>query len=282
MADVIITSDSTCDLSKEQIERENIGIFPLSVILGDKQYKDGLDITPETIFEFVEASKILPKTSAGSVEEYEKFFRKFTDAGKEVVHFNISAKASVSHENAKAAAAKIGGGVYVCDSMALSTGQGLLVMKACDLRAEGKSAEQIFKTVQGLKDKIQTSFVVDRMDYLHKGGRCSSIAYIATILLKIHPYIDMKEGELIVKKKYRGSLKRCIDLYVDDLIEEYGEYDDTRCFITHTRCEREIVDAVREKVQKGFRFKEIIETDAGSVITSHCGKGTLGVLFIKK
>lgn len=281
MTEVIITSDSTCDLGKEQIEREKIDIFPLRVILGDKQYKDGEDISPETIFDFVETNKMIPKTSAGSADEYEKFFRKYTDLGKEIVHINISQKASVSYENAKTAATKIGGGVYICDSKALSTGQGLLVMKACDLRAQGKSASEISDIIETLKDKIQTSFVVDTMEYLHKGGRCSSVALLATKIFKIHPYIDMVNGELTVKKKYRGSLKRCIELYVNDLVEEFKDYDDVRCFITHTRCDRDIVEVVKEKVKNSFNFKEIIETNAGSVVTSHCGKGTLGVLFIK-
>ena len=278
---VVISTDSTCDLGSDIIEREKISVFALTVILGDKEYKDGEGITPELIFDYVSQNKVLPKTSAGSVEDYQKHFAKLREGGDEVVHLSISSKASVTHENAKTAAASMSG-VYVVDSKALSTGQGLLVMKACDMKKEGKSAEEIFNLLNELSDNVQTSFVVDTMDYLHKGGRCSMGALIATKILKIHPYIDMKEGALGVKRKFMGSLKRCVDLYVNELIEEYKSYDDTRCFVTHSKCVREIVDDVVEKVKNSFSFKEVIETTAGSVITSHCGKNTIGVLFIKK
>lgn len=172
--------------------------------------------------------------------------------------------------------------MYVVDSYALSTGQGLLVMKACDLVKEGKSAKEIYDAVMSLRDKVNTSFIPDTLLYLFKGGRCSRLSFFGAKVLNIHPYIDMKDGELYPKKKYIGNMSRCLKNYVKDLVAEYPSYDDTRCFITHSSAEPELVESVRKMVEENFRFKEIIETVAGSIITSHCGKNTIGVLFITK
>ena len=178
MKDIVITSDSTCDLSADLLTANEIAIMPLSVMLGDRTYKDGIDIVPSDIFRYVDETGELPKTAAPSVEEYERFFRSFTNEGKTVIHFNISSKASGSHGFALAAAQKIGGSrVYVVDSHALSTGQGLLVLKACDLREAGKSAAQIYQTVLSLREKVNTSFIPDTLLYLYKGGRCSTLSY---------------------------------------------------------------------------------------------------------
>ena len=166
------------------------------------------------------------------------------------------------------------------DSLALSTGQGLLVMKACDLRDEGKSAKEIADTVNALRAKVNTSFVPDTLLYLYKGGRCSTLSYYGSKVLSIHPQISMKDGQLYPKKKYIGKMQRCLKNYVNDLAAEYKAYDRRRCFITHSGSEPELVAAVREQVESLFTFDEIIETVAGSIITSHCGKNTLGVLFI--
>ena len=279
---IAITTDSTADLSPDLLEKNGIIVFPLHVILGADEYSDGVDITPQMIFDYVAEKKILPKTSAGSVEEYTDFFAERLKAADRVIHYNISSECSVTHNNAAAAAEQFGGKVSVVDSRHLSTGQGLVVLRACDLLREGKSAEEIVKDSEEIKQRTQTSFVVDVVDYLYKGGRCTAAALFATKLLKIHPSIIMVDGKLIPHKKYMGSLKRSIGKYVDDLAEEYPSYDDTRVFITHTCCDPEIVDLVKEKVAQQFRFKEMIETKAGSVVTSHCGQGTLGVLFVTK
>lgn len=275
-----ITADSTCDLSSELIEKYNVGIMPLSVILGEKVCRDGVDITPQDIFNYVAQSGNLPKTSAPSTEEYSEFFKAQLKDCDAVVHYNISSKASSSHENAVSAAKEFHGKVSVVDSFALSTGQGLLVLKACDLVADGKNPEEIVKITEDLRPYVNTSFVPDALDYLHKGGRCSLASLIGAKVLKLHPMIDMKEGQLYAKKKYMGGLERCLRNYVNDLADEYHNYDKTRCFITHSSCEREVVDKVREQVKQLFGFDEILETYAGSVVTTHCGKNTLGVLFI--
>ena len=274
-----ITSDSTCDLG-ELVVKHNIGILPLQVNLDASAYFDGVDITPEDIFKFVAETKMLPKTSAPSIADYQEFFKKQLETYDEVIHFNISAKSSGSHNMAKQAAEEFCGKVRVIDSMALSSGQGLLVMKAVDMLAQGKSADEIEEMVLALREKVNTSFVPDSLDYLHKGGRVSGMVKMAANLLKIHPLIYMEKGQLMPGKKYRGKMSFLIKQYVEDLKQQYPNYDKTRCFITHSSADQELVDAAKEKVKELFDFDEIVETVAGSIITSHCGRNTLGVLFI--
>ena len=277
-----ITSDSTCDLSRSQIEENSIGIFRLSVILGEKYYKDG-EISPNDIFEFVKNTNTLPKTAAGSPEEYFAFFEENIKGYDALIHFNISSKASSSHSAACQAAEEFKGKVSVIDSKALSSGQGLLVLKACGLAAEGRKPQEITDIINGLRSKVNTSFIPDALDYLHKGGRCSLAALIGAKVLKLHPLIcENSEGQLIAKKKYMGGMSRCIRNYVADLKEQYPSYDRTRCFITHSSADRELVDLAKQLVKDNFDFEEICETVAGSIVTSHCGRNTLGVLFISE
>ncbi|MBQ7924114.1 MAG: DegV family protein [Clostridia bacterium] len=274
-----ITSDSTCDLNQLTQERD-IGILPLQVNLGNKAYHDGVDITPQDIFDFVAETKILPKTSAPSIGEYEEFFEEQLKGYDELIHFNISAQSSGSHNFAKEAAKAFNGKVRVIDSKALSSGQGLLVLKAADMRDEGRSGEEIEKAVCELRNRTNTSFVPDALDYLHKGGRCSGMKMLAANILKIHPKIVMVDGKLQQGGTYKGNMERCISKYVEELYNTYPSYDKTRCFVTHSSAEKELVDVAKAKVAELFGFDEVIETVAGSIITSHCGKGTLGVLFI--
>ncbi len=276
-----ITSDSTCDLGALVKER-NIGILPLQVNLDADSYKDGVDITPQDIFEFVAKTKQLPKTSAPSIGDYEEFFKEQLAYGDEILHFNISAKSSGSHNMAMQAAASFGGKVRVIDSMALSSGQGLLVIKAADLRDSGASIEDIEEEILALRHKVNTSFVPDSLDYLHKGGRVSGMVNLAAAMFKIHPSIVMQNGQLVPDKKYKGKMSVCIKQYIADLKERYPSYDDTRCFVTHSSADEELVQLAKDLVKENFKFQEIIETTAGSIITSHCGRNTLGVLFITK
>lgn len=274
-----ITADSTCDLG-ENVEKRDVGIMPLSVILGSDSYRDGVNIMPADIFAYVEKTGELPKTAAPNVADYETFFARYVDEGKTVVHYNISQKSSSSYFNAAEAAKKFGDRVYVVDSKALSSGQGLMVMKAADLRDEGVGAREIFERTAALAPKINTSFVPDRLDYLYKGGRCSRMSMYGANLLKIHPLIEMKDGQLFAERKYRGSMEKCVSNYIDDLKEQYPAYDKTRAFVTHSNADEALVKFAKEKTAAEFDFKEIIETVAGSVITGHCGRNTLGVLFI--
>ena len=278
-----ITSDSTCDLGEELIAQNDIGIFALQVILGEQSYRDGIDIVPQDIFDYVAANGILPKTAAGSAEEYAAFFKKQLEGNDALIHFNISSKASSSHSAACIAAKNFKGKVFVVDSKALSTGQGLLVMKACDLKKEGLSAAEIVKRITALTPLVTTSFVPDDLNYLHKGGRCSLAAMLGAKVLKLHPLIEEdSEGQLVAKKKYMGSMERCIKTYINDLRAQYRHYDRTRCFITHSSADKQLVDIAKKAVAEMFEFDEVIETVAGSIITSHCGRNTLGVLFISE
>ena len=274
-----ITSDSTCDLG-DLAPKHGIRLMPLKVILDTETFKDGVDIAPADIFAFVEKTGMLPKTSAPGIEDFRELFSLLTANGDEVIHFTISSKASASYSCALAASREFDGKVRVVDSLALSSGQGLLVMKAVDLRDAGKSAAEIEETVNALRARVNTSFVPDRLDYLYKGGRCSKMEMYGANILKIHPMIDMKDGQLGVKKKYRGKMAVCIKSYIEELKAAYPVYDKTRCFITHSSADAELVELAREMVQSEFDFDEVVETVAGSVITGHCGRNTLGVLFI--
>ena len=274
-----ITSDSTCDIGHLAEER-GVAISALNVVLDTETFKDGVDITPQQIFEFVEKTKILPKTSAMSIDDYTEFFNSVLQDGDEIIHFSISSKSSVSHSVAKQAAEEFNGKVHVIDTKNLSSGQGLLVLKACDLRDEGKSAKEIVGTITALCNKVNTSFIPDRLDYLYKGGRCSKMEMYGANLLRIHPMIAENDGQLVVKRKYKGHMSRCISQYVEDLQHEYTKYDKTRCFVTHSCADPALVELAKKKVQELFHFDEVIEMVAGSVITGHCGRNTLGVLFI--
>ncbi len=276
-----LTADSTCDLGVYGKER-GVEIMPLTVILGEESFRDGVDITPQDIFGYYDKTKQLPKTAAPSIGDYEEFFSRFTENGEEVIHFNISAKSSSAHAYAAEAAKSFGGKVRVIDSKALSSGQGLLVMKASDLLREGKGAEEIEEEINALRGKVNTSFIPDRLDYLYKGGRCSRMQMYGANLLKIHPLIEMEDGQLVADKKYRGSMEKCVQSYVRDLAAKYPAYDDTRCFVTHSTADPELVEFAKKQVAEIFSFKEILETVAGSVITGHCGRNTLGVLFIAR
>lgn len=276
-----ISSDSTCDLGRLVAEND-INIVSLSVLLGENEYKDCQNIVPEDIFEYVKNTGVLPKTAAPSISEYEETFSKLVDEGYTVIHFNISQKASSSYNNACLAAEKFKNKVYVVDSKALSSGQGLMIMKAVDMVNAGVSAEKIVEECENLASKINTSFIPDKLEYLYKGGRCSKMSLYGANILKIHPLIIMEDGQLIPAKKYVGNMKRCIKSYIEDLKIKYPSYEKKRCFITHSNADKELVDFAIEKVKENFEFDEIIVTVANSVITGHCGKNTLGVLFISE
>ncbi len=274
-----ITSDSTCDLG-ELIEKNDIGIMGLKVILGTETYKDCFDINPQMIFDYVEQTGELPKTAAPSIVEYEEFFAPYVEEGYEVIHFSISQKSSSSHNYAKAGAESFNGKVTVVDTKALSSGSGLMVLHAVELKNKGCSVSEIVDSCNELANRINTSFIPDRLDYLHKGGRCSKMAMFSANILKVHPLIEMNDGQLVPSKKYTGTMKRCIKNYIDDLKLRYPNYDKKRCFVTHSSADRDIVDFAIAQVKEFFEFEEVIETVANSVITGHCGKNTLGVLFV--
>ena len=279
---VKIISDSTCDLSKELLEKYGIAIAPLTVTLGQFSGHDGIDVTPEKIYDYVNQTGDLPKTSAVSTGEYEALFRFWRDQGFEIVHFNISDHFSASFRNA-CAAAEVIGGVEVVDSANLSTGQGLLVLYAAELAQTGKSAAEIAKNCRITASRIEASFVVNTIDYLRKGGRCSALAAVSASLLHIKPCIEVKDGAMHPVKKYHGNINHVIHSYAEDRLKNRTDIDPQRIFITHTHCDEQIVEEVRSIIQHYQpEIKEILETTAGATITTHCGPGTLGVLFIRK
>lgn len=278
---VKIISDSTCDLSPELLKRYDIGIIPLYVVMGDDTLKDGVEATPEDIYTFVDKTGVLPKTSAPNLSDYLDVFQSWHDQGYEVVHFNISSDFSSSYSTACLAAEEVGG-VEVVDTRNLSTGSGLVVLHACEMAEKGCSAKEIAEACRELTNRVEASFVVDSIDYLHKGGRCSSVAALGANLLKLKPCIEVTDGKMKSAKKYRGNIDRVIINYVTDRLSDRNDIDKHRIFITHTKCNEDIVNQVRDKINElAPGFEEILETTAGCTVTSHCGPYTLGVLFIR-
>lgn len=275
---VRITTDSTADLGADY-EKRDIKVLPLNVILDGESYLDGENVFPDDIYRVYNEKKVLPKTAARSPEDFKEFFKQFTDAGDEVVHINLSSKISMTHDNAAAAAREMSG-VYVIDSKSLSSGTGLLVLYACDLRDEGLSGGQIYEKVLARVPAVQASFVVDTMEYLHKGGRCSSLTRLAATVLKIKPTIFMKDGGMEVGRKYMGSFDKIITKYVQATLDQYNTPDYTRVFVTHSSASPETVEKVVQKVKESAPFKEVKVTVAGGTITAHCGRGTLGILYL--
>ncbi len=281
MRPVKITCDSTCDLSPELYEKYNISVIPLCVALGTDLRRDGVDVAPKELFDYVAKTGVLPTTSAISIGEYDAFFRPFVEAGYEVVHINLSSQLSSSHQNACLAAQELKN-VFPVDSQSLSTGSGHLVILAAELAFAGYDGSYIAKALNKMKGSLDVSFVVQTLDYLHKGGRCSGLARFGANMLKLHPEIVMENGSLHVGKMYRGSMEKSILDYVRGRLEhaEHISYD--RIFVTHSGLPAEIVEKVVALVKELRPFEEVMVTVAGSTISCHCGPGCLGVLFFRK
>ena len=277
---VKILSDSTCDLSPALISRYNIGIIPLYVHLGEKEYKDGVDITPEDLYRWSEENKKTPKTSAPDMDEICSYLDR--DGRDEYVIFTISSTMSSSCSNCLLTARELGMSerVFVIDSASLSTGIGLLVIRAAIMAEKGMSGSEIAAEIEKVKGKVRASFVVDTLTYLYRGGRCSGVSAFFGSALHIHPRIAVVDGSMHPEKKYRGNTSRCIMNYVRDMEEDLKNAAPERVFITHSGCDRKTLDEVKSYLEGLNHFEEILETRAGSVISSHCGPGTLGVLFI--
>ena len=280
MNKVIISADSTCDMPAELKERYGVKVLPLYVTLGDDSLKDGEEVNPEMIYEYVSANNQLPKTSAATIPDYQEWFEGYVKEGYDVLHFNLSSTMSVTHQNAKMAAEEVEGNVYVIDSGNLSAGMSLLILDACDMAAEGKSAEEIYQEILRRIPLVRASFVVDTLDYLKMGGRCSSVAALGTNLLKLHPRIAVVDGKMGVAEKYRGAIENVIVKYAQQMLDQNKDkIVGKRCFVIHTKYNPEAVQKVCDLVKASGLFEEVIENTAGCVITSHCGPGTLGVLF---
>ncbi len=279
---VKVIADSTCDLSPELVERYGISILPLHILLGDAEYEDGVSVTPEEIYKWSDANNTTPKTSAPSVESARGLFAPQLETYEELVCFSISEQMSASGSIMRMAAEELEAAerVVVIDSQNLSTGIGLLVVEAAIMAQEGKDAKTIEQKIKELIPLVRASFVVDTLVYLHRGGRCGGLTAMLGSALKLHPEIVVEDGKMHSAKKYRGNLPRAVMSYVRDLEEAMREAKKDRVFITHSGCEQSIVDEVYEYLKGLDLFKEILITRAGGVVSSHCGPGTLGVLFI--
>ena len=274
-----ITSDSTCDLSPEILEAFNITLVPLTVIMDGKDYKDGVTITPGEVFAHVAAGGALCSTSAVSVGEYQEFFSRYAGEYDGVLHVNISAEFSSTHNNACLAAQDFDN-VRVVDSRNLSTGQGLVVLKACELAKTAASLDELKQELDAFTSRVEASFLVDKLDYLVKGGRCSSAAALGANLLNLKPCIEVKDGKMGVGKKYRGAYQKCLLQYVKERLEGHDDIDPHRIFVTESGgFTAEEVAEIEAAVRSYQPFEEVLHTRAGCTISSHCGPRTLGILY---
>ena len=280
---IILCADSTCDLSEELLERYNIHIFPLHIVLGDRTYQDGVDLVPDQIYQIYREKKILPKTAAINVEEYTEFARPFIKAGNDVIYVTLGSGISATYNNCRLAAEELPG-MYVIDSGNLSTGMGHVVLAAAKGIEAGLSVEQIVEETRALAHRVEASFVIDTLEFLYKGGRCSALAMLGANMLKLKPCIevDNADSKMSVGKKYRGSLDKALEQYVKDRLEGRDDIVTDRIFITHSGIAPERFKLVRREIAKYQQFDEVIETRAGCTISSHCGPNTLGILFVRK
>ena len=275
-----ISADSTADLSQELVVQYNVATMPLHVSLGDNDYLDGVNIQPQDIYDFYATTKKLPKSGARSAEEYKEFFQGILNEGYDaIVHFTISADMSASYANAEVAAREFSE-VYVVDSRQLSTGIGLLVLDACDMAESGLDAKQIAERAVSRTADTKSSFIVDTLEFLYKGGRCSSLAYLGANLLQIKPCLEVKNGLIGVESKPMGRYRRCVAKYCEAIRQKATNPDPKRCFVTHTKMDEGIAEEVIETVKSWGIFDEVLETTAGCTVTTHCGANTIGILYI--
>lgn len=281
---VKIITDSTSDLSEDLLQKYNIDVIPLYIHMGDEEYKDGVDVGIRDAFKWSDENKTTPKTAACSIDDAVNTFKPYKEAGDDIIVFTISGDMSSSAQVMRLAAEEIDyeDHVYVIDSRNLSTGIGLLIMEAAIMAEDGKTVKEIVDKVNELIPKSRASFVIDTLVYLARGGRCSAVAALVGGMLNIKPKVVVKDGAMSVDKKYRGPYKKVILQYAKDLESQMLNAKKDRVFVTHTPCDDGIVESVIDYVKSLDYFDEVIETEAGTTIGSHCGPNTLGVLFIEK
>ena len=277
-----ITSDSTTDLSPELLERYQVALLPLSVSIGENTFTDGVDITPDDIYANYEKNGTLPKTAAPNLDAASSFFQEQFDAGSDaVIHFTISSEMSSSYANAVLAAEERGR-VHVVDTRNLSTGGGLLVIAAAEMAAQGMEPEKIAAECRALTSRVDASFVVDNLEFLVKGGRCSPLAAFGANVLQLKPCIIVQDGKMDVGKKYRGKFAAVLPKYIHDRIGDASNIRKNHIFVTHAGCDEKIIQACVAELKQIASFDEIHITRAGCTISSHCGRNTLGVLFLRR
>ena len=277
-----VSADSTCDLSPQLLEQYGITTVPLYVIYDGVEYKDGVDLTPDQLYEKVRQGGKLGSTAAINVDDYLAFFSRMRESCDTLIHFTISSEMSSCCQNARIAAQEVGG-VYVIDSRNLSTGIGLQILRACELAQKGMAAEVIVSAITAMADKVDATFVPDSLEYLKMGGRCSAVTALSASLLRIHPCIQVREGKMSVGKKYTGSHEAVLMKYIKDRLSKLEEVDLSRVFITHSgMTDPTLVDKVKDAVLAIAPFEDVQVTRAGCTVSNHCGPNTLGVLFCKK
>ena len=276
-----ITTDSTCDLPAALLEKYDVTVIPLGVVKGDQLYHDGVDITIADIAAHVNAGGAITTINAVNIGDYEALFREMTARYEGVIHLNIGSDFSCCHQNAKLAAEEVSG-VHVVNSENLSVGHGLLVLAAAAAAQAGKSAEEILALVEDLKSRVEMSFVLDRLDYMKKGGRCSAVTALGANLLKLHPCIEVADGKMGVVKKYRGSMEKVVADYLHDRLEGRTDLDTSRVILVDTCFDGGLTAVARDILRADGRFGEILESKAGCTVFSHCGPNTLGILLVRK
>ncbi|HHT56816.1 DegV family protein [Herbinix luporum] len=283
MSSVKIVTDSTCDLSHDLLELYDISVLPLMISMGEITKKDGLELVPEEIYRWSDETGQTPKTAAPTIGDAVSFLEPFVNAGLDIIFFGISESMSATCNVIRLAAQNLNyDKVYVVDSKNLSTGIGLQVLRAAKMAKKGSTVLEILNDNSEIKDKVRASFVVNTLTYLHRGGRCSGVTALLANTLKLKPEIMVTEGKMVVGKKYRGNIKSALLKYVHDKEKQLLNADNDRVFITHSGCDQEIIEEIRQYLEDLNIFKEILITRAGGVISSHCGPNTLGVLYISK
>lgn len=283
MNKVKVIADSTCDLSPELYKEYDIEVIPLNVNFGEENYLDNVTLTPDELYAKVKEKKALPSSAAASPAVIEEVFKKYLDQGYDVVFTGIGSTLSTNFQSATIARSSLDGDrIYLIDSKNLSSGSGLLALKAARMAKEGVSAKEIYEKVQPLAEKLSVQFVVDTLDYLHKGGRCSSTAKLFGHLFHVHPMIKVIDGKLTIHAKPRGTLKMASNELLNVFKQDYPNIDLENVMITHAGSTREVADHLHAELEKMIDKKIIHETRAGCVISTHCGFGTIGILYIKK
>lgn len=282
MPKILLSADSTCDISGELLKKCKAVLIPLHIILGEKSYNDGADITPDDIYKNFEATGILPKTAAVNVQEYIDRFTPFVQQGYDIIHINIGSAISSSYQNCVTASQQLKGHLYPVNSCNLSSGTGHLVIEAAKRIEKGMPADKIAEEIKSLIPKCHSSFIIDKLDYLRAGGRCSTLAMLGANLLKLKPCIEVKnsDGSMSVEKKYRGKLEQVLVQYVQDKLSQFENIREDKIFITHGGIGEKYVNIVKQELQKSGNFQEIFIERASCTISSHCGPGTLGILFM--
>ncbi|NLP35978.1 MAG: DegV family protein [Clostridiales bacterium] len=283
MNKIILSADSICDLNQELIKDHNVNTTPYTIIIGENMYKDNVDISPSDIYKAYSENKILPKTTSINVGEYYDYFKPWIDDGYEVIHITLASVLTSSYNNCTLAAEALDG-VYTLDSQNLSVGTGLLVIKAAELIKEGLSAKEIIEELEKHREKIHMSFILNTLDFLHAGGRCSKIASLGSNILKIKPVInvDNSSGSMSLGNKYRGSLDRSILRYIKNKLSTYDNINEERIFIVHSGIDESYIEIAKNTISEMMDFKEIHVTTASCTISSHCGPNTLGISFETK